>query len=415
MKEKTILYGEFESLLAGINHVKLNYSVEINTCFVIVSKKIEALGNIVFVDNKSKIIRYILISPGCGIVPDKWINQYLQNHDYNAELEYFIYLYYTLIYLRKDTAEYILAVNFLREYYKNTPLDNVLLEKMREYNYDWEYCYQCTRYLNRSVLKDKTILFKYYLRRIRYFSKQKVTRFLRRLIVKTNSNAENIILPANCELVRTLQVNNSASGCKFFLIKDRKDKTFFFKSGEIRQLNTVKKEKYAANRIFAEAKHKEFYLTDYAPLDSDYLMFPFMEEPTFDEYVVTHDFDKSHFIDLIKFFENVLDDLYEMKIIHRDIRPENIMVCSGGYPLYTLIDFGCSYINEVPIYLTNRISIDDYHTAGINCRAGANIWDDAGSAYLMCEMIADKFGFPKCLYDSIKNRIGRFVCFEYDV
>ncbi|MBA2132467.1 protein kinase domain-containing protein [Capillibacterium thermochitinicola] len=91
----------------------------------------------------------------------------------------------------------------------------------------------------------------------------------------------------------------------------------------------------------------------------------------------------------------ILDVLHKKRIIHRDIRPQNLMVSlAGGKPLLLLIDFAFAValkpnpLPELPFLLARPQLL---RRLGGSYRAAADFWDDAYSIQKIAQLIAPDY------------------------
>lgn len=393
-----------------------------STHFIIEEKNESCLGPACLVEETDGVLlRYSVVSESSHIISGQWVRDFLSKPGMRQELSLFFYLYYWFLYERPDTAEYVLMYEYLQKQYGSNELEQILKDLMIRYGYKLEYSYVQTKYVNKSILQwkgfdSKRILLLYISIKATALISQKIVRRMRVLetritYAKRHKRMLNVLFSTQLfSQVLPIKAQNSASGCLIYRGLGIDNKEYFIKGGEIKGLHTVQVEK-KASRLLKDNNNGN-YLVDLAGEDEDYVIFPFTADSSLEEIMHSHSLDEQFVFQLRDFFIEILDELFEKRIVHRDIRTGNILVhCDNGRWHFTLIDFGCAIINGKRA-IANAYEFDDYHTAGINCKAGAQHWDDAGSALLILSAFAKETGCSQEVIRPIKERIDRLVEFE---
>lgn len=101
-----------------------------------------------------------------------------------------------------------------------------------------------------------------------------------------------------------------------------------------------------------------------------YFVEEYIDGQTFDKYLEENEVDDNILKQIIEY----LDYLYSYKILHRDIRPENIIVSQGSIKV---IDYGCAIRTDIDNFkFPSRVE----KTVGEKYRSH-EYWDDASSFY----------------------------------
>ena len=401
--------------------IKIECDIELNTDYYIVPEKYKRKKES---SNKSGFNKRRIVIIDETVIDSRWINDIISAYSSGdseriQENHKMLRLYYSLLYLRNDTAEYYMIEDELKKEFRSNDLIQILNDYLLKNDYKIRYSYNATNYLNRNNAKalnaDKCIIAKYYLKRIKSQTKKNTIKEYKKNVTKINSikNRDRAIVlkqENGFKICKKLQVSHSASTCLFFYA-EKDNSRFFIKDKEIKQLDSIKREKQAS----ALLHDKENYLHDLAS-EKDYLMLPFEEVPTLSKYMLDNKVDVKFMKSLTDFCIRVLEELESKRIIHRDIRPENIFVYKNKEVVdFRLIDFGCSIYKNKENLLNNSIFKLDFETAGVNYRAGVRTWDDAGSCYVMLKRMLDDCNIEgKELLNKISRRIGVLYYTEYN-
>ncbi|QDR82012.1 protein kinase domain-containing protein [Sporomusa termitida] len=114
--------------------------------------------------------------------------------------------------------------------------------------------------------------------------------------------------------------------------------------------------------------------------------------------------------ELVKQFNQICDFLYSHDLIHRDVRPDNILIHAEKESMkVTLIDFAYTVSNNKLEF--SEIDLSDLKKQLYFLGAGLNpeplIWDDAYSFYKISEQLG--VSIDNDLNELMKTKIGRLV------
>ena len=139
--------------------------------------------------------------------------------------------------------------------------------------------------------------------------------------------------------------------------------------------------------------------------DQDFFVEEYVKGSTLSDYLSDHVLTESLAKELIQQFILCLDELYRKKIIHRDIRPDNILIDEVDNQFrIKIIDFGCAIDLEYSqLIFSSRI--ENY--LGEEYRESNLYWDDAVSFFnLLSSLSIDVQKYQKEISE-IEKRIGR--------
>ena len=184
--------------------------------------------------------------------------------------------------------------------------------------------------------------------------------------------------------------SESNSGCVFLSVKDENNK-IFVKGNEPPVFKSIKNEICINNQLKNDAVAKEVFVLSVAA-DSFFrwIAFPFSDDILLSDQIKERPLNQNELELLARFLLKALDCLAAKKIVHRDIRLENIMCklnTEGEVKSFRLIDFGCSVFDGKDIW---KYSLCDRHMADVVC--GENRYNDitvddaaaAHSVYIEC-------------------------------
>lgn len=182
----------------------------------------------------------------------------------------------------------------------------------------------------------------------------------------------------------------SQSGCLFFRGISIEGRKKFIKCAGVFGADIL--DEYIATRWLKEKTGREMYyvLPKYPESQEKKLIYDYEEQQiTLNEVLQMRNLQIEEFEMLLDFFIAVLEELKEYHVIHRDIRPDNILVQfdnKGRITMYKLIDFGCACINE-KIRNKNWRDRRKNKYAGSFFRYSLNGWNDAASALFLISQI----------------------------
>lgn len=214
-----------------------------------------------------------------------------------------------------------------------------------------------------------------------------------------------------------MQIVNRAGSTGAVYIRDAVGSdVFFIKGNEFPPFrgiyNEAKTLKYISNKI---NDHSWYLDMIDASENGSWIKYPYVEWKNIPEILEARPFTDEENNKLGEFLVFVLDNLYELKIIHNDLRPENIMVEQdefGNVKRFILIDFGCASISgEFPWEEYPGWGEVIKKQCGGHFRYSKGIVDDAASALMLYANCSGTKN--ETLFDEIEKRIGRhYLCME---
>ncbi len=167
-----------------------------------------------------------------------------------------------------------------------------------------------------------------------------------------------------------------------------------------------------------DTENKYFNIVDYSETHkSPYIVFEYSNIVTLKEYIDKNKSLKEEELELLmKFLDSVLRELHNNKIIHRDIRPENISVNIKHNKVigYQIFDFGYSVVNNNDYFdINNKYDKHVLIRLGKEYKYSQMKWDDAASMIRVIQY-ADKYAMEKfpTEFNNIKSKLGK-NCLTY--
>lgn len=224
------------------------------------------------------------------------------------------------------------------------------------------------------------------------------------------SGVRNLQIFSGAQLRILNKKGESSSGCIFLHIKKNSEQ-WFIKGNESPLFHGIKNEINIQKRLSAHMAGQHYlHMKLYDP-GSCWIGFPYEKKRTLKHVLAERRLTGEEQKKLGKFILVTLDELYEMNLIHRDYRIENIMVdedAGGSIQSFTLFDFGCSVLDGSDIWkkrtFWNRYLSKEVCGEG---RYNRRIVDDAAAAhvvYIKCGGNPDD-----CISREIESRIGRLI------
>lgn len=183
-------------------------------------------------------------------------------------------------------------------------------------------------------------------------------------------------------------INEGGASASTFIKDIRERKTYFIKGNELSKYRGIRNEISIQNRIFQLSDDQSWFLPMLACDDScRWIRYEYVEWPLLKQYIEKEKLESKELEALGEYLIETLDKLYAMKIVHNDLRGENIMVRvgeTGTFEGFVLIDFGCSsYEGAVP--WESKTYLGKYMEKAIcgEKRYNENLIDDAASAFLV--------------------------------
>ncbi len=205
-----------------------------------------------------------------------------------------------------------------------------------------------------------------------------------------------------------------SSGCT--LIKEESDDSIFFIKGNELPIYEGLRNEITAQKRMLELAGKDDWFLPMIDCDSAFrwIRYQYVSWELLSRYKEKHCFTRSELDIFGEYLVTVLDNLYSMKLVHNDLRCENIFVrtkTDGALEGFVLTDFGCSSI-EGSFPWKKETYWGKYLARGVcgKMRYNENIVDDAASALLVYLSVGGDSEDSVAL--KIKERIGRifFVC-----
>ena len=205
-----------------------------------------------------------------------------------------------------------------------------------------------------------------------------------------------------------------SSGCT--LIKEEKDnQDWFIKGNELKEYGGIHNEIRAQKYVQDKSEDKEWFL-EMADQDSKevWIKYPFTQWDTMDRYLQKKKLNDAEKKEFGLFLIKVLDRLYQLRMVHNDLRIENIMVKirnneedqSEMIDGFLLTDFGCCSIKgEIPWNMGNFWGRFMASFVGGEYRYDERILDDAVSAWVTYSNIGGDETDE--IASAIRERIGR--------
>jgi len=210
------------------------------------------------------------------------------------------------------------------------------------------------------------------------------------------------------DLVILNKKGTSASGCVFAITNDNEQK-MFVKGNESPLYNSIKNEIQIQYILKAsECRTDKFLYMKEHDKNLKWIAFPYVNNQTLREYIKLKNLDKVELDMFGDFLLEVLNNLNNTKVIHRDLRLENIMVIKNWYgsiEKFMLFDFGFSVYANNDQWRTKKV----WDKRLIKIVGGKNryndyIVDDAAAAYCM---YIDLGGEVDSFYaNTLKSHIG---------
>ncbi len=93
------------------------------------------------------------------------------------------------------------------------------------------------------------------------------------------------------------------------------------------------------------------------PVEQPYFAMEYVSGIALDDYVMRNDLDTQQRLELLASICDSIDHAHRAGVVHRDLKPDNILVTDAGRPV--LLDFGIARVTESDV-----MSISMHHTAG---------------------------------------------------
>lgn len=418
---------QFEQWISELNANKKEYALgilelELNTIYLFSEEKIDC-HLFVKIDGRTFRVRNIYLEQKA--IDPKWIMDILarkkQKESYYvlSEMDYRMFiLYYELIYLRSGTYEKLQALKATERFSEN--IKENALEQINVFFRENGYhaCAQkhITNYINVNVYcqlekNHKGTLVSYFLSKIYWINLFKIVYFQSRHQFKTVSDNQLLEIKRQVSNLSPFHNSDSTSGCQIFVGEnEEKEKCFVKVASKKEAKKTIALEKKAA-RILSGS---QYVLTDDST-NEEYLIFSYLCGETLESFIKKRSFTQDECFRFLIFLNEILDQLFEKRIIHRDLRADNIFVTRSneGEISFVLLDFGAAIINfEIDFSQAEIVRKAEENGLGGNCRAGMAVWDDAASAVLLFNQVCKECSLLECKqYEVLTQKVGRLIYF----
>lgn len=195
------------------------------------------------------------------------------------------------------------------------------------------------------------------------------------------------------EYSKSISLNpQSQSGCLFFQSMNHRGEQFFIKYGT-GFFSDIKDEYKSAKRVFEKSNDITKYLLPLFPESQENkLVFDFEQsQVTLKQVLEKKALSEKEFELLVDYLVDVLTDLKDCHVVHRDIHTSNILVQFNSENVisgYKLIDFGCACVDE-KVKNNSIIDLRKNKYAGSMYRFSAYAWNDAASALFLLLQISN--------------------------
>lgn len=148
------------------------------------------------------------------------------------------------------------------------------------------------------------------------------------------------------KIYKVIDIANPSILCAFKFLNKQNDnerrKRMYYEVKNVTQLDNVHLMKVIDSNVdlHEDMTKKLYYVAD------------FIEGMSVEKYVQTHDTDFNTALNFFRELLNVLYYCHSNHIVHRDIKPDNIMLKNGELMSFVLIDFGLSFNSEEQEQLT---------------------------------------------------------------
>lgn len=262
-----------------------------------------------------------------------------------------------------------------------------LEDKLIEYRRHRDNVSQMHHYSVLKMLKNRIVFIANYLNIKHYFDAIKY-RIMIAINEFSNKDAKHVLKEYKLKKEKI----NYVSGSKVMFINYNKEKCVL-KGFDIFNLY--------ANEAHILKKMNSKYFPSIIKEEKKYFIEEYIEGINLKEFLKNNK-DKKVQKKILKEICNILDELEKENIVHRDVRPENLIVCNSTGSL-RLIDFGCAVdLNDSNFDFNKRVedTLGDKYSNSV-------FWDDALSFYKVINDLNLNDNSEEI--KRIKDKIGRLV------
>ncbi|WP_062532640.1 protein kinase domain-containing protein [Jeotgalibaca dankookensis] len=218
------------------------------------------------------------------------------------------------------------------------------------------------------------------------------------------------------ENVKIFKFSDWHLGCNYFIGYSKKNgEKVFIKTGGKYKL--AKRESDIINYLIKMDNKAEKYIPRIIAADNDsvvsFIAIEYIEGVTLKKHFEENEVNSVGLIEeVIKDLNTLLDILHKNNVIHRDIRPDNVMVKNGATHL-VLIDFAFAISTEIDTLGETDLVLknpDILNTLGEEYKPRKFYWDDAYSINMLVEEIVPSYSkiYPT-IYNEINSKIGKLT------
>ncbi len=232
-------------------------------------------------------------------------------------------------------------------------------------------------------------------------------------IVTKYKNFKKLLKDKNISDIKIFKIRLWHQGSHYFtgFLKDDNLKVFIKTGGK---LNLIHREMCVLSYIYERCK-ADFswavsriisYSCESTP---SFLALEYVNAKTLSSLMKSNSLSNDDISAIIKQFIEISNFLYRYKLVHRDIRPDNILISKkNNIPKVVLIDFAFTVSIADPQFAELEVvnNIDTLYFLGAGYNPVPLVWDDAYSLYKIAEELSCN-KYDDCLLD-LKENVGRY-------
>lgn len=369
--------------------------------------------------------KFYFVTKNNGFLDNKWecniLNSRIEKKGVyypNLENQFFLEIYLEEIYEPIFRYSQKNNLNVLANLYYSSSKKYTyrkLILKLKKFMEEKNYSFICTKYKWAYYNKNYDKQFIYFsklqkiLKNYTYYNK-KIPGFLSKICFTFLKKYNHLKIKFKKNKNGNLQEFNkhkSTNGCLYFYKYENNTKISFVKCMDyfktyINEIESLTLLKDCENDFYPKliSFDKKFYVEE-----------SIVNGITLREYLNKYKLNSQDSKKIIEFLIKILDDLYARNIIHRDIRPQNIMVSTinGKINNLYLIDFGFSINPKIKdLNYNNLFDKRVLKALGDNYKPSLYEYDDAISCVNMLEdIISDVYDKYSNEVEKIISKIGR--------